>query len=234
MNTIAANLQKVRAQIVAAANEYGRADANIELVAATKTRDVNNIDEAVAAGQLMFGESYVQEAIPKITALALKHKNLIWHYIGRIQSNKIKYLAKYFAWVQSVTCVSHAEQLSVQRAKHAHDLPPLQICLEINLSAESSKTGIAANADEILVMARAITQLPHLKLRGLMAIPAPVKTFAAQHDSFKALAHIYYICQGAGLAFDTLSMGMTDDFVAAIAAGATMVRIGTAIFGPRV
>lgn len=235
-NTITARLHNLYAIIRQAEIKYQRSPNSIELVAISKTRSIAEIEEAIAGGQLAFGENYVQEALPKIIALNQRHSNLVWHYTGRIQSNKTKYLAGHFHWVQSVAKIEHAAQLSKHRAACvAETKVALQICIEINLNEEESKSGIGvAEEDSIISLARAITQLPHLKLRGLMAIPAPATNFAQQFANFEKLAQIYlHLKEEIGLPLDTLSMGMSDDFVAAIAAGATMLRIGTSIFGER-
>lgn len=225
---IVTNLRTVHEQIRQTENKYQRKPGSVTLVAVSKTHSVDAIDKAIAAGQLVFGESYVQEALPKIAAIAKTRSDIVWHYIGRIQSNKIKYLARNFAWVQSTAKKEHAIQLNKHRPEN---LPPLNICIEVNLSAEFSKTGVVLS--EILSLAQEIKALPRLKLRGLMAIPAPATDFATQFAAFRKLAEVYHDFNSKGFDLDTLSMGMSDDFVAAIAAGSTMVRIGTAIFGVR-
>lgn len=249
VSTIATQLHAIYAAISAAEAKYQRPSSSVELIAISKTRTIAEIQAAVAAGQLAFGESYVQEALPKIAALAAlqqnrqgsdvgataatteHHSTIAWHYVGLIQSNKIKQLAQNFHWVQSVTRREQAEKLNQYRPS---TLPPLQICLEINLSAERSKAGIELELAAVTALACAVMELPRLQLRGLMAIPAPAPTFAAQLAAFEKLAQIYLqLKEGADLPLDTLSIGMSDDYVAAIAAGATMVRIGTAIFGAR-
>lgn len=230
MSSIEENLLKVRADIKLAESTYHRRPNSVVLLAATKGHTIDEMRDAYDAGQLEFGESYVQEALPKIMALNAYSKKVIWHYIGRIQTNKVKLLAENFHWVQSVTNIKQAKLLSQHRAQIVE---PLNICLEINLSHEASKTGIDVDIDEILTLAKAVAILPRIKLRGLMAIPAPQSTFDAQFATFSKLKEIYDKLNANGLALDTLSMGMSGDFVAAIAAGATMIRIGTAIFGAR-
>ena len=228
MSDIATNWQIVSARLREAEIKYQRDPHSVTLVAVSKTHDIGAISAAIAAGQLVFAESYVQEALPKIEALARSYPSLEWHYIGRMQSSKSKYLARHFAWVQSVTKKEHAEQLNKYRAEN---LPPLNICLEVNLSAEDTKAALALS--DVLSLAQAVAALPRLHLRGLMAIPAPSSDFATQFATFRRLADMYYELQNCGFAVDTLSIGMSDDYVAAIAAGSTMVRIGAAIFGAR-
>jgi len=236
-NTIAARLQTVRTTINQAESKYQRQLPNgVRLIAVSKKRSIDEINEAIAASQLAFGENYVQEALPKIEAIT--NTNVEWHYIGRMQTNKAKYLARHFHWVQSVTTVEHAINLSKYRTSAQ---PHLNICIEINLSNEENKTGITLETNsELVAVARAIIALPHLKLRGLMAIPAPAPNFEQQFATFQKLTMLYQRLQqqlneqpNTDVQLDTLSMGMSDDFEAAIAAGTTMVRIGTAIFGPR-
>jgi len=235
LSSIATNLQAVYQQIHKAEEKYKRVKNSVAVVAVSKLHGIADVNEAIAAGQLVFGESYVQEALPKIAAIAKVRSDIVWHYIGRIQSNKIKYLANNFSWVQSVTLEEQAEKLSKYRPEN---LQPLNICIEINLSGEQSKSGVAL--DNVFSLARNISGLPCLKLRGLMAIPAPALDFATQFSVFKKLEAIWQQCKtqlqnenNDVLLFDTLSMGMSDDFDAAIAVGSTMVRIGTAIFGQR-
>jgi pyridoxal phosphate enzyme (YggS family) len=226
MTTIASNLQAVRNAITAAAVEAGRSANDVSLLAVSKTFGPDVLREAYHAGQACFAESYVQEALDKFTAL--QDLPIEWHYIGPIQSNKTRVIAEKFAWVHSVDRLKIAERLSEQRPVH---LPPLQICLQVNISLEDSKSGVAP--DEAGALARAIAKLPNLKLRGLMAVPAPSDDVAKQRLSFARLRKLRDQLNQQGLRLDTLSMGMSHDFAAAIAEGATIVRIGTAIFGNR-
>ena len=226
MNHIVNNLLKLHERIKHTQITYGRTSDSVQLIAVSKTKPVSMIEQAIAAGQIAFGENYVQEAIEKI--IALKQYKLEWHFIGTIQTNKTKLMADYFQWVHSVDKVNIAERLSKQRHP---DLPPLNICIQVNIDEEKNKSGIRLN--ELIEMALRINQLPQLKLRGLMAIPAPQKSFIEQRKSFHQLNIALQKLNAAGLSLDTLSMGMSEDFEAAIAEGATLIRIGTAIFGAR-
>jgi pyridoxal phosphate enzyme (YggS family) len=226
MTTIASNLQAVRNAITSAAVEAGRCANDVSLLAVSKTFPPDELREAYRAGQTCFAESYVQEALDKIAAL--RDLPIEWHYIGPIQSNKTRAIAENFSWVHSVDRLKIAERLSEQRPVH---LPPLQVCLQVNISGESSKSGAAP--DEASALAHAIAKLPNLKLRGLMAVPAPNDDIVAQRLPFAHLHKLRDRLNLQGLQLDTLSMGMSHDFPAAIAEGATMVRIGTAIFGGR-
>lgn len=226
MNTIAANLQGVKSRIERAARAAGRDPRDIVLVAVTKTFGPEAVRAAYAAGQRDFGESYAQEALGKMPALA--DLPLVWHFIGPIQSNKTRPIAEAFDWVHAIDRPKIAERLSAQRPPARG---PLQVCLEVNVSGEASKAGVAPA--EAPALARAVARLPNLRLRGLMAIPEPTPDVALQRRRFDALRALRDALNRDGLALDTLSMGMSDDFEAAIAAGATIVRVGTAIFGPR-
>jgi pyridoxal phosphate enzyme (YggS family) len=186
------------------------------------------IREAHAAGQQMFGENYVQEALDKINTLADLRPKIEWHLIGPLQANKTRVVAEAFDWVHSVDRLKIAERLSDQRPSH---LPPLSICLQVNISAEISKSGLSP--DNVRPLAHEIARLPRLRLRGLMAIPEPASTFAAQREPHRALHSLFEQLRADGLDLDTLSMGMSADMEAAILEGATMVRVGTAIFGSR-
>ena len=227
MTTITSNLQAVRDAIAAAAAEAGRQAGDIHLLAVSKTFAPQALREAYRAGQTCFAESYVQEALDKISAL--NDIPLEWHYIGPIQSNKTRTIAENFAWVHSVDRLKVAARLSEQRPVQ---LPPLQICLQVNISMEASKSGVAP--DELNALAQAVAELPGLKLRGLMAVPAPSDDVVVQRASFAKLREMRDRLNRQGLQLDTLSMGMSHDFAAAIAEGATIVRIGTAIFGDRI
>lgn len=226
MTTISANLQAVLARIDEAAQKYGRHTRDISLLAVSKTRPAGDVREAAQAGQKMFGENYAQEGIDKLNELAALQ--LEWHFIGPLQSNKTRQVAEAFDWVHSVDRLKIAERLSGQRPVTR---PPLQVCLQVNVSGEESKSGVAI--DEVPALARKVALLPHLKLRGLMAIPAPVDDFTQQRHAFRRLRLIFEQLKQDGLNLDTLSMGMTHDLEAAIAEGATLVRVGTAIFGER-
>ena len=227
MTTIASNLQAVHETIAAAAVNAGRNANDVNLLAVSKTFAPDLLREAYQAGQACFAESYVQEALNKIAAL--QDLPIEWHYIGPIQSNKTRAIAENFAWVHSVDRLKIAERLSEQRPAH---LPPLQICLQVNISMEASKSGVPL--DEVSALAHAIAKLPNLRLRGLMAVPAPVDDVVAQRLPFAQLRKLLGQLKQQGLQLDTLSMGMSHDFVAAITEGATIVRIGTAIFDDRI
>ena len=223
MSTIAENIAKVGERIRAAAQASGRDLDHIGLLAVSKTKPAAAVREAYAAGIRDFGENYLQEALEKQAELS--ELPLIWHFIGPIQSNKTKPIAEHFAWVHSVDRLKIAQRLSEQRPT---DLPPLNICLQVNVSAEDSKSGCAPA--ELAALALAVSQLPNLRLRGLMAIPEPTDDVAAQRAAFARLRELR---DGLQLPLDTLSMGMSHDLDAAIAEGATWVRIGTALFGAR-
>lgn len=226
MTTIAARLDAVRARIAAAARHAGRDPADVKLLAVSKTWPAEAVREAAAAGQRAFGENYVQEGVDKVEAL--RALGLEWHFIGPLQSNKTRPVANAFDWVHGIDRLKIAERLSVQRpAQRA----PLQVCLQVNIDGGPNKSGVAPG--QALALAREVAQLPGLTLRGLMTIPEPAPDFAtalAVHRQARALFDD--LCD-AGLALDTLSMGMTADLEAAIHAGSTMVRVGTAIFGGR-
>ena len=226
MTTISANLQAVLARIEAAASACGRAPGTVGLLAVSKTWPAACVGEAAAAGQKAFGENYVQEGIDKIREVA--RPDLEWHFIGPLQSNKTRQVAETFAWVHSVDRFKIAERLSQQRPE---TLPPLQVCLQVNISGEDTKSGVAPQ--DVPALARQVAQLPRLALRGLMAIPAPAADFAAQREPFCRLRLLFEQLVREGLSLDTLSMGMSHDIEAAIAEGATQVRVGTAIFGER-
>lgn len=226
MTTIAANLQAVRARIGSACVAAGRAANEIHLLAVSKTWPAPALREVFACGQTAFGESYVQEALPKQEEL--KDLPLEWHFIGPLQSNKTRPVAENFAWVHAVERLKIAERLSAQRPAQ---LPPLNICLQVNVSGEASKSGCAPG--DVPVLASAIAALPNLRLRGLMAIPEPTEDTALQRRRFASLRQLRDELNANGLALDTLSMGMSHDLEAAIMEGANIVRIGTAIFGQR-
>jgi pyridoxal phosphate enzyme (YggS family) len=226
MTAILSNLQAVHAAIDQAALLAQRDASQITLLAVSKTVPAGVIREAYHAGQRAFGENFVQEALDKIRDL--RDLPLEWHFIGPIQSNKTRAIAENFSWVHSVDRLKIAQRLSEQRPA---DLPPLNICLQINVSGESTKGGIAP--DDAEAFAHAISILPRLKLRGLMAIPAPVAGLSEQRPPFAKMRELLKNLNTAGLNLDSLSMGMTHDLSAAIMEGATIVRVGTAIFGSR-
>lgn len=226
MTTIASNLQAVRGRIAAAAKACGRDPDDILLLAVSKTWPASCVAAAADAGQRDFGENYAQEGADKIAALT--QRDLVWHFIGPLQSNKTKTVANDFEWVHSIDRLKIAERLSAQRDVH---LPPLSICLQVNVSGESSKSGVATDA--LSELADAVSALPGLRLRGLMCVPEPSDDVALQRARFATLRQCMAELNARGLALDTLSMGMSHDLEAAIAEGATIVRVGTAIFGAR-
>ncbi|MEN5034075.1 YggS family pyridoxal phosphate-dependent enzyme [Pseudomonas sp. TWI929] len=223
MSTLADNLSAISARIASAAQAAGREPASVQLLAVSKTKPASAIREIHAAGVSDFGENYLQEALTKQQALG--DLPLIWHFIGPIQSNKTKAIAEHFDWVHSVDRLKIAQRLSEQRPA---GLAPLNICLQVNVSGEDSKSGCAPA--DLPALAKAVAALPNLRLRGLMAIPEPTDDRAAQEAAFASLRQLQ---EGLGLGLDTLSMGMSHDLEAAIAQGATWVRIGTALFGAR-
>ena len=226
MATIGVNLQAVRQRIAQAARACGRDPGDVALLAVSKTFGADAVAAALACGQQAFGENYVQEALDKIAALP--DSRLDWHFIGPIQSNKTRVIAENFDWVHSVDRVKIAERLSAARPGQ---LPPLQICIQVNIGGEDTKSGVAPA--DTAALARAVAALPRLKLRGLMAIPPPSPDPAQQRRHFAALRELKSALTRDGSALDTLSMGMSADLEAAIAEGATIVRVGTAIFGER-
>lgn len=226
MTTITSALQAVKYRILAAAAQNGRAARSVRLLAVSKTFSSAAVREAFEAGQTAFGESYVQEALAKIAVLS--ELPLEWHFIGPLQSNKTRQVAENFAWVHSIDRAKIAERLSAARPA---ELPPLQVCLQVNVSGEASKSGIAP--EEAAALAAHVNALPRLQLRGLMAIPAPTHDVALQRQQFRAVSELLTQLNRRDFQLDTLSMGMSDDMEAAIAEGATIVRVGSAIFGAR-
>jgi pyridoxal phosphate enzyme (YggS family) len=224
--TIANNLQALRAQITAAAVAAHRSDDCITLVAVSKGQGTAQVRAAAACGVTDFGESYLQEALPKIDAL--RDLALTWHFIGRIQANKSAAVAARFDWAHGVDRLKVAERLSLQRPHYA---APLQVCIQVNIASDAAKAGIEAAAAAQL--AQAVAALPRLKLRGLMCILPPGGSAPANRASFHAMELLLQQLNAGGLALDTLSMGMSADFREAISQGATLIRVGTAIFGPR-
>lgn len=228
MSVIAANLQAVTNRIAAATQQAGRNPSAVLLLAVSKTVSPAAVRAAFAAGQTAFGENYVQEGLDKIAALDDLRAQIQWHFIGPLQSNKTRPVAGQFDWVHAIDRLKIAQRLSEQRPE---GLPPLQVCIQVNISGEDSKSGVAPA--EVLPLAREIAALPRLRLRGLMAIPEAEDDPVAQRRPFAAMRALLATLRDAGLDVDTLSMGMSGDMDAAIAEGATMVRIGTAIFGAR-
>ena len=224
--TIASRLHAVHARIAKVAQSLHRQPDEITLLAASKTNPAERVREAWLAGQTIFGENYLQEALAKMQALA--DVPIEWHFIGPIQSNKTKRIAENFSWVHSVDRTKIADRLSKDRPT---TLPPLQICVQVNVSGEASKSGVAPEA--VANLAAHVVRLPRLKLRGLMAVPELTTATALQRSQFHMLWKLFDRLKRDGYELDTLSMGMSEDMDIAIAEGATMVRIGTAIFGPR-
>ena len=226
MTTIPGNLQHVRARIATACQRAGRGVEEVTLLAVSKTFGADAVRAAAAAGQRAFGENYIQEGVEKIAAL--RDLGLMWHCIGPIQSNKTRLVAEHFDWVHTVDRLKIAERLSAQRPA---DRPPLNVCIQVNIDGGANKSGVAPG--EALALARAVAALPQLKLRGLMSIPEIAPDFDAARAVHASARALFDQLNADGLGLDTLSMGMSDDLEAAIAAGSTMVRIGTAIFGSR-
>jgi pyridoxal phosphate enzyme (YggS family) len=226
MTTIAENLQSVRQRIARACAAAGRDVNEVTLLAVSKTFGPEAVREASSAGQRAFGENYIQEAVEKIATL--RDLPLQWHCIGPIQSNKTRWVAAHFDWAHTVDRLKIAQRLSEQRRA---DQAPLQVCIQVNVDGGPTKAGLAPAA--VAALAREVAQLPRLALRGLMTIPEPAADFAGQKAVHLRAKALFEQLRGDGLAIDTLSMGMTADLEAAVAAGSTMVRIGTAIFGSR-
>ncbi len=224
--SIAERLERVRAQLASACRAAGRGKDEVQLLAVSKTRPPEDVISAFQAGQSAFGENQLQDALPKVEHM--RGHQVEWHFIGPIQSNKTRPIAADFDWVHSIDRVKIAERLSNQRAE---DLPHLQVCLQFNVSGEASKSGFEHG--ELHAAAEAVSALPRVKLRGLMAIPAPASELASQRAAFAEVREAYDALNSAGFELDTLSMGMTNDLEAAVLEGATIVRIGTAVFGPR-
>jgi pyridoxal phosphate enzyme (YggS family) len=226
MSTIANNLQAVDAAISAAAQSAQRSRESVRLLAVSKTFGADAVLEALRAGQSAFGENYVQEALDKIAAL--EGHGVEWHFIGPIQSNKTRPIANHFDWVHTVERLKIAQRLSEQREAGRG---PLNICLQVNVSGEESKSG--CTPEELPALAEAVRALPNLRLRGLMAIPEPETDYDKQRASFRKLRTLFDQLNAQGFGLDTLSMGMSADMAAAVAEGATIVRVGSAIFGAR-
>ncbi|UDG82165.1 YggS family pyridoxal phosphate-dependent enzyme [Candidatus Vallotia cooleyia] len=225
---IANHLDVIYRRIAAIATAAGRDTASLKLLAVSKTFSADAISAAYAAGQQAFGESYIQEALGKIFYLKPLRTSLKWHFIGPLQSNKTRLVAEQFDWVHSIDRLKIAHRLSEQRPAH---LPPLNVCVQVNVSGEPSKRGIAPN--DAVALARNVVVLPRLLLRGLMSIPKPAPDIITQRAYHRRLRELFDAMNAQGLGLDTLSMGMSDDLEAAILEGATLVRVGTAIFGER-
>lgn len=232
MTSIQQNIEQITSQIEAAQQKCGRGRETVQLLAVSKTKPVEAILEAAQAGQVAFGENYVQEGANKVAHFSERHPelNLEWHFIGPIQSNKSRHVAENFAWVHTVDRAKIAQRLNDQRPQGAE---PIQVLMQVNTSGEASKSGL--NNDEIFALAELISSLPNLTLRGLMSIPANVSDYRSQLSAFKQLSDLKETLSKRfpEQQIDTLSMGMSGDMEAAIEAGSTMVRIGTAIFGAR-
>ena len=226
MTLIAENLNHVRDRIAKVCAQMHRSPQEVTLLAVSKTFGADAVLQAYAAGQTAFGENYIQEAVQKI--IALRHVPLQWHCIGPIQSNKSRLVAENFDWVHTIDRLKIAQRLSEQRPAQ---LPPLNVCIQVNIDGGANKAGVAPQ--DALALAQAVAQLPHLRLRGLMSIPEPTLDFAAACAVHQQAKNLFDTLNNVGLALDTLSMGMTSDLEAAISAGSTMVRVGTAIFGAR-
>jgi PLP dependent protein len=230
MNRIAANLQEIRARMAQACEAAGRRPGDVLLLAVSKTFAAADVARAVAAGQRHFGENYVQEAVQKMHDLAQACPDvpLVWHCIGPIQGNKTRQVAEHFDWVHTIDRLKIAQRLSEQRPAH---LPDLQVCVQVNVDGGANKSGVAPQ--ELLPLAQAVAALPRLRLRGVMGIPEPVADARQMLAVHQQVWRAWQTCRDAGLALDTLSLGMSADLGLAIEAGSTMVRVGTAIFGRR-
>jgi pyridoxal phosphate enzyme (YggS family) len=225
-SSIADNITRIRVQIQAACQAAGRAPDSVQLLAVSKTWGTDAVRQAHAAGQTAFGENYIQEAVDKINAL--RDLPLQWHCIGPIQSNKTRLVAEHFDWVHSVDRLKIAQRLSEQRPP---ELPPLQVCIQVNVDGGETKSGVSPT--DLPELALAVAALPRLQLRGLMTIPEPAETDAQMRAVHRQAKDLFEQLRAQGLSLDTLSMGMSADMAAAIAEGSTMVRVGTAIFGKR-
>lgn len=230
MTTIALNLQQLHHRVQQACQRAGRDPAGVTLLAVSKTFGADAVADAVAAGQRQFGENYVQEGVDKVLALRQSHPGvpLVWHCIGPLQANKTRPVAEHFDWVQTIDRLKIAQRLSDQRPAH---LPPLQVCIQVNVDGGPTKSGVSPS--EAVALAHAVARLPRLTLRGLMCIPEPAATDEAAQAVFMRAKAVFDTLNASGLAMDTLSMGMSDDLVPAVAAGATMVRVGRGVFGYR-
>jgi pyridoxal phosphate enzyme (YggS family) len=209
-----------------ASNDAGRSDSSVKLLAVSKKQPVSAVLAAAEAGQRDFGENFVQEGLEKIAAA--DREDLIWHFIGHLQANKTKAVAGHFSWVHTIDRLKIAERLSKQRP---HAMDDLNICLQVNIDNEAGKSGVGG--DEVLTLARSVSALPRIRLRGLMCLPANRSDFEQQREPFAQLSDLLTLIKADGIDVDTLSMGMSGDYAAAICEGSTIVRIGTAIFGAR-
>jgi len=230
MTTIEDNLHRIRARLQQACDVAGRSIDEVTLLAVSKTFGVDAVCQAYAAGQRAFGENYVQEGVEKVEQVRALGAcpDIVWHCIGPLQSNKTRLVAEQFDWVQSIDRLKIAQRLHEQRPAH---LPPLQVCIQVNVDGGANKSGVAPG--DALGLARAVAALPGLRLRGLMAIPEPAPDFESQRALFLLAKAVFDDLRANGLDLDTLSLGMSDDLEAAVAAGSTMVRIGRAVFGHR-
>jgi pyridoxal phosphate enzyme (YggS family) len=228
MATISDNLQLVRERINTACSRVGRAPDSVTLLAVSKTFPAVTVREAFHAGQRKFGENYVQEGVDKIAELADLRDQIEWHMIGPLQSNKTRVVAENFDWVHTVDRMKVAQRLSEQRPA---GLPPLQVCIQVNTSGEDSKSGISPG--EALGLARAVSALPHLTLRGVMGLPAPSDDLAVQKSQLHAVRVVFDSLVAEGIPLDTLSMGMSADLEIAVEEGSSILRVGTALFGKR-
>lgn len=226
MKNIDDRLTQVKQQISELEQKYHRQAGSVSLLAVSKRKPADMIETAITAGQLDFGENYLQEALEKISAI--NHANVHWHFIGPIQSNKTREIAEHFHWAHTIDRLKIAKRLSEQRPQ---ELPPLNVCIQLNISEEESKSGIMTS--ELPHLAAEIDALPRLKLRGLMALPKPSEALDEQREQFRAVRHCFEDLRQRGMSLDTLSLGTSGDMEAAIAEGSTIVRIGTALFGAR-
>ena len=226
MSSIAQSLEEIRNRVTVLERRYERSPGAVRVLAVSKTKPPEAVRAAAEIGQREFGENHVQDALTKLDALA--DLDLVWHFIGPIQSNKTRVVAARFHWVHSIDRAKIARRLNEQRPD---GLPPLEVCIQVNLSGETSKSGV--EPQQVEELARVVSELPRLRLRGLMTLPRPCDELDDQRRPFAVLRGILETLNAGGLALDTLSMGMTNDMEAAIAEGATIIRIGTAIFGPR-
>lgn len=224
--TIKLNLLSLKSKLRDCEKQFHREPNSVKLLAVTKGQSCENMAQAIAAGQTCFGENYLQEALTKITFFT--KESIEWHFIGQIQRNKTKKIAQHFSWVHSVTSEIIAQRLNAERPS---SLPPLNICLEININDQLSKTGVAL--DKLFALAQFCSAQPRLKLRGLMAIPEPKKNFNEQREAFHQLKLLFDQLREKNFLVDTLSMGMSEDWEAAVAEGSTIIRIGRALFGER-
>ena len=226
MSSIAQSLEEIRNRVTVLEGRYGRSPGEVSVLAVSKTKPPEAVRAAAEVGQRDFGENHLQDALTKLDSL--EDLDLVWHFIGPVQSNKTRVIAARFDWVHSIDRAKIARRLNEQRPG---GLPPLNVCLQVNVSGEASKSGVGP--DEVEGLARAVSELPRLRLRGLMTLPRPCEDLEEQRRPFATLRGIGESLNAGGLALDTLSMGMTNDMEAAIAEGATIIRIGTAIFGAR-